>query len=433
MFLRKRVSAALRRGIYYFDLFHSIVDYSTFHLVSAVVICYVSLVFVYALIYWHIGVNYPECNMEIQTYTDAYGFSLQTAATIGYDTSDIFFGDCIYPLATITCQVCTKLLADALAIGVIYCRLSRPAGRSASLLLSKCAVIRRIRGRLYFMLQMCELRKTQLCQVQIRMYTIRRDVDLYENAMAEVMNSSAAIHHTVNDVGDDDDKTFSNLQSYQNFTGKVKRSFETDTNGNLLNRQATLSPVKTTPFQTCTMRLIHPNDSTGSQLLPVLPQIVVHEIDTWSPLLPPPVWMSAESGRIFRCNRGTQDYSSLSQQQNEHEQNVSHGASNISRSKSNLFGGVSSLSNNSNNSNSYCVDDVTEDSTIYSNHEDNIPLLTVMNSSNSSTPLRGFTSSSYDHCHTEEIPQPGLFSTLFVCFLQNLHVPFFSLILMLFY
>lgn len=46
-------------------------------------------------------------------------------------------------------------------------------------------------------------------------------------------------------------------------------------------------------FQTCSMRLNHPNDELGSGLLLCLPQVVVHEMDISSPLVPPAVWASA--------------------------------------------------------------------------------------------------------------------------------------------
>eukprot|EP00927_Polykrikos_kofoidii_P085841 TRINITY_DN9430_c0_g2_i1.p1 TRINITY_DN9430_c0_g2~~TRINITY_DN9430_c0_g2_i1.p1 ORF type:complete len:425 (-),score=54.67 TRINITY_DN9430_c0_g2_i1:466-1740(-) len=42
-----------------------------------------------------------------------------------------------------------------------------------------------------------------------------------------------------------------------------------------------------TVFQTRAMRLQHPDDELGGMLLLVLPQLVVHRIDAWSPLCPP--------------------------------------------------------------------------------------------------------------------------------------------------
>jgi hypothetical protein len=43
------------------------------------------------------------------------------------------------------------------------------------------------------------------------------------------------------------------------------------------------------------MRLNHPNDELGSMLLLLLPQLVVHEIDAASPLMPPPYWCANQN------------------------------------------------------------------------------------------------------------------------------------------
>ena len=82
--------------------------------------------------------------------------------TIGYGTKDIFFGDCIIVALVLSFQICVKLVADALTIGIIYCRLARPHARASTVIFSNKAVIRRIRGKLYFMFQLCELRKHQV-------------------------------------------------------------------------------------------------------------------------------------------------------------------------------------------------------------------------------------------------------------------------------
>ena len=175
---------------------------------------------------------------------------IESMATIGFGTEDIFFDDCILPVVVLALQVCTKLVADAFTIGILYSRISRPYTRANSIQFADKAIIRRIRGRLYFMFQLCEMRKTQLGEAHVRLYVIRH------------------------------------------------------------NREPELSGL-VSHFQTCSMRLNHPNDELGGysflhllysfsfdygaligMLLLCLPQMVVHEIDLWSPLYPPPVWRS---------------------------------------------------------------------------------------------------------------------------------------------
>lgn len=97
------------------------------------------------------------------------------------------------------------------------------------------ALIRRIQGKLYFMFQVCELRKRQLVEATVRLYTAR-----YESLPLGSSNPS-------------------------------------DSHGPIV-------------CQTYAMRLTHPNDELGSKLLLSTPQIIVHEIDDFSPLLPPVGW-----------------------------------------------------------------------------------------------------------------------------------------------
>ena len=236
MRIRKRIRESDWAAFYYGDLFHSILDAPTSRVILAMFVGYISLAFLFAVPYYIIARNF-DCDMGIQNYHEAVVFSLETMATIGYGARDIYFGDCWLPFITLAAQVCVKLVADALIIGIIYSRVSRPSKRASTVVFSKFAIIRRIRGKLYFMLQLCELRKHQLVEAHIRCYAVRHERDMDGAVIA--------------------------------------------------------------PFQTCSMRLNHPNDELGGMLLMCLPQVVVHEIDHASPLMPPPVWSSAQGTHVW--------------------------------------------------------------------------------------------------------------------------------------
>lgn len=90
---------------------------------------------------------------------------------------------------------------------------------------SQMGVIRQIRGHYYLMLQVCERRKHQLVEAHVRLYAVRHQMS--------------------------DDELHENL------------------------------------FQCQQMRVQQPDDDNGAMLLMVLPQIIVHRIDQWSPLFPP--------------------------------------------------------------------------------------------------------------------------------------------------
>ena len=60
-----------------------------------------------------------DCNLGLVNLGEAFYFSLETMATVGYGTQDIYFDDCWSVGSLLSLQVCVKLIADALTIGVI--------------------------------------------------------------------------------------------------------------------------------------------------------------------------------------------------------------------------------------------------------------------------------------------------------------------------
>lgn len=166
-----------------------------------------------------------ECKLAINSFFDGFSFSVSVLFTIGFGTNggDVFFGDCVWVQTIITLESLFGILLDALAIGIIFQRFSRAQARANTIVMSTHACVRRIRGNLYFMFQVCEMRKHQLVEAHVRMYAIRHDVEFGEHYY----------------------------------------------------------------FQSYPMRIQHPDDDLGGMLLLALPSVVVHRMDAWSPLLRP--------------------------------------------------------------------------------------------------------------------------------------------------
>lgn len=237
--IRKELPAWTKRALYISDAFHSFVDLPTHRIIVVVSALYVFLVVFFASLYYFIGTRWG-CGLNIATFVDAMGFSVETMAAIGYGTEDIFFWECVLPISCLAFQVCVKLGVDSLAIGILYCRLSGPGGRARSIKFSNNAVIRRVHGKLFLMVQVCELRQHQLSEVKVRMYAIRRDVD--------------------------------------------PGSLHTDP-----------PSLVVTHFQTVTMRLTSPS---SGQLMLWTPQVIIHELNCFSPLMPPPLWVSTRGEEV---------------------------------------------------------------------------------------------------------------------------------------
>jgi potassium inwardly-rectifying channel subfamily J len=249
--VRKRMNKRKWRSLYSGDMFHSLVNAPTMRTVGILLFVYFLIIVIFAVFYYLISRVY-DCNMGIESFEEAFLFSLESMATVGYGTQDIFFDDCILPMVVLTAQMMVRIVCDAGVIGVIYARLARPTTRASTILFSNFAIIRRVRGKLYLMFQLCELRKHHLVEAHVRLYVIRQDrYNEGDNSTIDGSNPVDQANPVTENVSGD--------------TTKVH-------------------------FQTSSLRLNHPNDDLGSMLLMCLPQVVVHEIDASSTLMPPPRW-----------------------------------------------------------------------------------------------------------------------------------------------
>lgn len=246
IYVRKRIKKKEWWTLYGSDWFHSLINTPTYRIILILLGAYLLLIFIFAWIFYHLSCLY-QCQLGFHSFQDAFVFTLETIATIGYGTQDIFFDGCQSVVITLTILMCIKLLVEGITIGIIYARLSRPHSRATTLIFTDKAIMRRIRGKLYFMFQLCELRKHQLVEAHIRLYVLKKEID-----PSAIQSSSS-----------------SSSYSY---------------------------------IQTCSMRLNHPNDELGGMLLLMLPQVIVHELDATSPLMPPPIWIKNKTKEIIRWN-----------------------------------------------------------------------------------------------------------------------------------
>ena len=286
MAIKKKIRGEDWRALYAGDLFHSLIDAPSYRSIGILLTGYMLLVILFSIPYYHISKTYG-CDMGIDSYQESFAFSLETMATIGYGTQDIFFNNCWSPIVVLACQISCKLIADAVIIGVIYSRFGRPNTRASTIIFSNHAVIRRISGKLYFMFQLVELRKHQLIEAQVRLYVIKKDID--PPPEISYHHDSEDLNQTVK--GGNISKLGEKLSDHDSLlsskSGKIKTREKSE------EREITKEAI-TTNFQTCKMRLNYPNDELGGMLIMCLPQVVVHEIDIWSPLMPPPTWRSCK-------------------------------------------------------------------------------------------------------------------------------------------
>ena len=171
--------------------------------------------------------------------------------TIGYGVSDYYFGGCWTPLLLVLAQVCCAITFDAVAIGLLFQRISRGHKRGKTIMFSDRAVVQRVAEKSYLMFRMAELRSHQLREATVKAFCIRHE---------RVVTSG----------------------------GNETATRETQ--------------IETTHFVTRPLQLLHEKVVAHTDVLMSLPQVLVHCLDEKSPLTQPDEWYD-EDGVHHKASR----------------------------------------------------------------------------------------------------------------------------------
>lgn len=171
--------------------------------------------------------------------------------------SNYYFSECWSPFVIVLTQLCSAILFDAVAVGLLFHRISRGRKRSRTIAFSDKAVIQRVKGVPYLMFRIGELRKYHLVGATIRCYCVRHE-----------------------------------------------RIATTNSNGG--EEEGSIS-VATTYFISRQMKLLHPDQSYGSDVWMGLPQVIVHRMDNESPLVPSVSWYDGNGTLHLSTEKATQD------------------------------------------------------------------------------------------------------------------------------
>lgn len=208
------------------------------------------------------------CGMDINNHMEALYFSLSTMATIGYGTSDYYFGECWTPFLLVLFQVFAAIVFSSLAIGLLFQRMSRGQKRGRTIIFSDVAVVRKVRGRWYWMFRVAELRKRHIIGAKIRVFCVRHERCPVAMAGDEAMAESGGRNNVV-------ELETAHYVSHPLplLNGSRSRSNPPPTSTDANEEE----PVSESSFE--------------QSILMGLPHVVVHSMDSLSPMVPPrPVW-----------------------------------------------------------------------------------------------------------------------------------------------
>jgi inward rectifier potassium channel len=147
------------------DTYHLILTLSWPQFAGLIFGIYILINIVFAALYWVVGHSIAE--MPPGSFADAFFFSVETLATVGYGH---MYPDSLYGHIVATLEIITGMFGMAVVTGLIFVRFSRPTAR---ILFSKFIVIGPFDGVPTLMLRVANLRHHAMVEAEFRVMLIR--------------------------------------------------------------------------------------------------------------------------------------------------------------------------------------------------------------------------------------------------------------------
>ncbi len=148
------------------DIYHWMLRLSWPQFAALILSIYVAVNILFSIFYY---VGRP-CINGAETYADAFFFSVETLATVGYGH---FYPDTLYGHIVATVEIMVGLFGLAVITGLIFVRFSRPTAR---LVFSRNLVISPFDGQPALMLRVANLRHHAMAEAEFRMLFMRNEL-----------------------------------------------------------------------------------------------------------------------------------------------------------------------------------------------------------------------------------------------------------------
>jgi inward rectifier potassium channel len=149
------------------DTYHLILTLSWPQFAGLIFAIYILINLVFATLYWVVGHSIAE--MPPGSFSDAFFFSVETLATVGYGH---MYPDTLYGHLVATLEIIIGMFGMAVVTGLIFVRFSRPTAR---LLFSKFVVVGPFDGIPTLMLRVANLRHHAMVEAEFRVMLIRSE------------------------------------------------------------------------------------------------------------------------------------------------------------------------------------------------------------------------------------------------------------------
>lgn len=148
------------------DAYHWLLTLSWPQFAAFILSVYVAINLVFSIFYY-LG---RPCIAGMESFSDAFFFSVETLATVGYGH---LYPDTLYGHFIATVEIMVGMFGMAVITGLIFVRFSRPTAR---LVFSRKLVISSFDGQPALMLRVANLRHHAMAEAEFRLMFIRNEV-----------------------------------------------------------------------------------------------------------------------------------------------------------------------------------------------------------------------------------------------------------------
>ncbi|KAK3728463.1 hypothetical protein QZH41_002325 [Actinostola sp. cb2023] len=165
-----------KQSMYVSDMFTTMIDAKWHWILLIFVTAYMGswLLFggLWSILEYIYGANY--CVDNVDSFTTAFLFSLETQTTIGYGGRQIT-PKCPEAIILLNLQSLFGCFLNAFILGLIFARLSRPRNRAGTIMFSNKAVIAVRDGKMCLMFRVGDVRKSQIldCHIRVQLFRTR--------------------------------------------------------------------------------------------------------------------------------------------------------------------------------------------------------------------------------------------------------------------
>ncbi|XP_075999114.1 inward rectifier potassium channel 2-like [Genypterus blacodes] len=121
----------------------------------------------FGLVFWLVALSYGNCVSNVDSFTAAFLFSVETQTTIGYGYRYVT-EECPIAVFMVVFQSIVGCIIDAFIIGAVMAKMAKPKKRNETLVFSHYATVAMRDGKLCLMWRVGNLRKSHLVEAHVR-------------------------------------------------------------------------------------------------------------------------------------------------------------------------------------------------------------------------------------------------------------------------